>query len=111
MPRRSLARSALSTLVLVVALGGTARAECLVAPRGAAPQGQHWFFRTDKATQQKCWYLRARDAETTGATQTQGAAPPALAEPPGGPATLSSSEQQQLFQEFLRWQKQRGENR
>ena len=74
MPRRSPALPALAAgaLALMFALNTTASAaECLVAPREAAPAGQHWFFRTDKATQQKCWYLRERDVETTGSPQAQ----------------------------------------
>jgi hypothetical protein len=31
---------------------------CLAAPSGKARQGNHWRYRTDAATQTKCWYLR-----------------------------------------------------
>jgi hypothetical protein len=57
--------------VLPVAFGngstgiGTARAEekraeenCLAAPNTLAPQGSHWYYRTDHVKQRKCWYLR-----------------------------------------------------
>jgi len=57
--------------VLPVAFGngsmgiGTARAEdkraeenCLAAPNTLAPQGSHWYYRTDHLKQRKCWYLR-----------------------------------------------------
>lgn len=44
---------------------GTARAEekraeenCLAAPNTLAPQGSHWYYRTDHVKQRKCWYLR-----------------------------------------------------
>ncbi len=55
---------------------GTARAEdkraeenCLAAPNTLAPQGSHWYYRTDHVKQRKCWYLR-----TTGpAIQEQAA--------------------------------------
>jgi len=37
-----------------------ARADhCLSAPNSLAPQGSHWFYQLDWATQRKCWYLRA----------------------------------------------------
>ena len=37
-----------------------ARAEdCLAAPNSPAPQGTHWYYRLDWATQRKCWYTRA----------------------------------------------------
>jgi len=57
--------------VLPVAYGngsigiGTARAEekhaeenCLAAPNTLAPQGSHWYYRTDHVKQRKCWYSR-----------------------------------------------------
>ncbi len=55
---------------------GTAGAEdkraeenCLAAPNTLAPQGSHWYYRTDHVKQRKCWYLR-----TTGpAIQEQAA--------------------------------------
>lgn len=31
--------------------------DCLAAPKGAAPNGQHWYYRLERATQRKCWYL------------------------------------------------------
>jgi hypothetical protein len=36
--------------------------ECLAAPKGQAPQGNHWFYRLDRATHRKCWYLGAQGA-------------------------------------------------
>lgn len=33
--------------------------DCLASPKDAAPQGQHWFYRLDRTTKRKCWYLRA----------------------------------------------------
>jgi hypothetical protein len=99
------------TLALMLALTPTARAECLVAPRDAAPAGQHWFYRTDQATKQKCWYLRERDVETTGAMHAQQSARSdgTSADQSGAPPSLSKSDQDALFQDFLRWRKQRGE--
>jgi len=32
---------------------------CLAAPNSPSPQGRHWYYRLDWATQRKCWYLRA----------------------------------------------------
>ncbi len=39
---------------------GSARAEdnCLAAPNAPAPQGSHWYYRTDTVKRIKCWYLR-----------------------------------------------------
>jgi hypothetical protein len=37
-----------------------ARADhCLSVPNYLAPQGSHWYYQLDWATQRKCWYLRA----------------------------------------------------
>jgi hypothetical protein len=40
---------------------GSAHAEeiCLAAPNAPAPQGSHWYYRTDFIKQSKCWYSRA----------------------------------------------------
>ena len=40
---------------------GSVRTEenCLAAPNAPAPQGSHWYYRTDFIKQSKCWYLRA----------------------------------------------------
>jgi hypothetical protein len=33
--------------------------ECVAKPTGAAPQGQHWYYRVDRVTKNQCWYLAA----------------------------------------------------
>jgi hypothetical protein len=40
----------------------TAPAGCVTAPTGQAPLGKHWYYRTDKATGQRCWRLSDRIA-------------------------------------------------
>lgn len=35
--------------------------ECLSAPNAAPPAGQHWWYRTDRAANRKCWYLGPKD--------------------------------------------------
>jgi len=60
-------RPALVATLLVWGMGigvpsNTARADdCLTAPDSPAPAGSHWYYRTDRATQHKCWYVRAAD--------------------------------------------------
>jgi hypothetical protein len=44
--------------------------DCLTSPNSAAPEGKRWFYRTDRATQRKCWYLRA-PGEATQRTDAQ----------------------------------------
>ena len=46
-----------------------AASDCLASPKGTAPQGQHWFYRLDRATKRQCWYLRAEGAKTTQSAQ------------------------------------------
>jgi hypothetical protein len=54
-------------LLFLLLLAGalfTARAafaadECIAKPTGAAPQGQHWYYRVDRASKRQCWYLAA----------------------------------------------------
>ena len=42
----------------------TARADdCLAQPNSSAPQGSHWYYHIDQATQRKCWYVRALDQQ------------------------------------------------
>jgi hypothetical protein len=60
-------------------------ADCLASPKGAAPQGQHWFYRVERTTKRQCWYLRAEGAKatqsaqaTTDAPNTAPAAPPSV---------------------------------
>ena len=57
----------------------TARgADCVTAPNSSAPQNSHWYYRTDRAKQRKCWYLRVADRPSQkGAVQTGHEAPPA----------------------------------
>ena len=47
-------------------------ADCLASPKGAAPQGQHWFYRVERATKRQCWYLRAEGAKATQSAQSFG---------------------------------------
>src|SRR5262249_14640505 len=56
----------------------TARADhCLTQPKSSAPAGSRWYYRTDRATQRKCWYLRAPDqpAQQPAAQTTSQAIP------------------------------------
>ncbi|MCK1735036.1 hypothetical protein IVA79_13915 [Bradyrhizobium sp. 138] len=62
-----------------------AAADCLASPKGAAPQGQHWYYRVERTTKRQCWYLRAAGAKasqtaqaTTDAQDTDSTAPQSL---------------------------------
>ena len=67
----------------------TARADdCLGAPNSPAPQGSHWYYHIDRATQSKCWYVRAADQPAQQATAP--AASDASAATPKKPASASA---------------------
>ena len=78
-PFRSIALVAalLISGVGVAVPSATARADdCLTAPNSAAPQGSHWYYRLDRATQRQCWYTRApgQPAQQVAAPATTGPA-------------------------------------
>ena len=56
---RSAAVAGLVLMCGIVLSGNPAHAadECLAAPNAAAPAGSHWYYRLERPTQRKCWYL------------------------------------------------------
>ncbi len=52
--------------------------ECLTKPKAETPQGQHWYYRSDRTTKRQCWYLRDKDDTSS---QAAVAAPPEEAAP------------------------------
>jgi hypothetical protein len=38
--------------------------KCVEAPVGLASEGEHWFYRLDRETHRKCWYVRAFREDT-----------------------------------------------
>jgi len=46
--------------------------ECLAAPKATTPAGAHWYYRIEKGTKRKCWYLADEGAKTK---KTAAAAP------------------------------------
>jgi hypothetical protein len=67
-----------------------AEENCLLAPNARAPQGSHWYYRTDPTSQNKCWHLRAEGQTEEQPIQQQkpehaeasaAAAPPPLPRP------------------------------
>jgi hypothetical protein len=82
-------------LVLVaeaVVTGRTSRAadECIAKPTGAAPQGQHWYYRVDRATKQQCWYLAAEGAKIRAPARQAASAERTPAPKPAGIARTSA---------------------
>jgi len=60
---------------LTIAYRATAAAAatdgCLTEPKGEAPEGQHWRYRTERSTKQKCWYLRGEGDRSTRAASSE----------------------------------------
>ena len=38
--------------------------ECLASPKATTPAGAHWYYRVEKGTKRKCWYLGEAGAKT-----------------------------------------------
>jgi hypothetical protein len=55
--------------------GARATDNCLGAPEGAAPNGQHWYYRIDRAQHRKCWYVHSTGSLPEAAAQTVPAKP------------------------------------
>ena len=94
-------------VALMILLNSTAAAaDCLSAPNQKPAEGEHWYYRTNRETNAKCWYLHGRDAATTGAKPTlQGPQADTDASAQSQAKPLSTSEKQELFRAFLRWNK------
>jgi len=58
---------------------GHAAETCLAAPTQPAPQGSHWYYRLERATQRKCWRLVKLDQPPQSAAK-QAAPQPAPAD-------------------------------
>src|SRR6266496_3721884 len=65
----SLSTLALSTSTLP-AISAPAAETCLTAPKGAAPQGSHWYYRLEQGSQRKCWRLVRKDKGQSATAQT-----------------------------------------
>ncbi len=94
--------------LMVVLSGGAYAADCLVAPNQTPAEGEHWYYRTERETNQKCWHLRTGDVATTGAMPTpEGTQADVEISAQAKAKPLSTSEQKALFSDFLRWKKRR----
>jgi hypothetical protein len=82
----------LVTESLVAGRVSRAADDCITKPNAAPPQGNHWYYRTDRTTQRQCWYLRP-ESETVRAGVQQ---PTAAAQPPSAPKPVSTPAPQTL---------------
>lgn len=65
----------LAALAIFGLPGTPARAAtaCHAAPNAAASPGEHWYYRTDRATKRQCWYLAAQGRGTVRAAPVEDA--------------------------------------
>jgi hypothetical protein len=90
-------------VALMIFLNDAAGAsDCLAAPNRTPAEGERWYYRTNRETNQKCWYLGAR--APMGASPAQQGSK-AEVEFSAQPKPLSTREQQELFRDFLKWKK------
>src|SRR5262245_25853350 len=73
---------------LISAPSVRAQAECLAASKGAAPEGRHWYYRTDRSTGKRCWCLAAKNQRTV---VRQGSSPPTPSPRPDAEPTETSA--------------------
>lgn len=92
---RAVSAACLVGPVLIILSTAAARAadDCIAAPNSQPPQGQHWWYRTDRVTQRKCWFLGPRDVTALkAALQARAdASPRRPAAESAGPASSSPS--------------------
>jgi len=57
--------------------------DCLTKPKPGGPKGTHWYYQTNQATHQKCWYVlrSGTDRARADTAEAQGAPSPAPAPP------------------------------
>jgi hypothetical protein len=74
------ARPAIAALALAasaIALAAPSDAapaeSCLAAPKGVAPQGRHWYYRIERSSQRKCWYLAEKGRRIAQRAETRAA--------------------------------------
>jgi hypothetical protein len=114
--------SALLTSPLLVSVSAKSAfaANCLTAPDSAPPANSHWYYRTDRTEQRKCWYLRGdKESQEQSGLQTARTIPEPLSSvsAPGAfslqsfknflaqqeGTKLSDREVERLYADFLEW--------
>src|SRR5262249_44046743 len=63
---------------------------CLSAPKGTAPAGSHWYYRLERSTKRKCWYVRDESNKAAKAAPAQQESAPAAAPTPPQPVASIS---------------------
>lgn len=61
----AIAAGFLGTAVLVVPRAVVAAEDCLTEPTGEKTDAQRWYYRFDRGTNRRCWYLKDANGNTT----------------------------------------------
>ena len=121
--RRPIGSIAFVCALLVFDFGAAPRAsaegaaECLTEPDSSAPPDSHWYYRIDRATQRKCWHLRAANEPPQQGVLKTAQAGPAVKDyslatfkdfiAQRGNAALSDADVKTLYVQFLEWRRAR----
>jgi hypothetical protein len=54
----------------------SAAGDCLANPAGVATSGKHWYYRLNRVTQQKCWYLGMKRSAVRSVALQRSSKPP-----------------------------------
>jgi hypothetical protein len=87
-------RTSSAPIILAIVVAATAAVsdaaragdDCLAAPNAGAPQGSHWYYRFDRGTRRKCWYVGAQGTKVRRAAT---ATPPTSARAPVAPPSVA----------------------
>ncbi|WP_024577500.1 MULTISPECIES: hypothetical protein [unclassified Afipia] len=69
--------------------------ECLSGPKGATPAGAHWYYRIERGTKRKCWYLADEVAKTKKAATSAPASSDAAEETAPPPTKITPAPKQE----------------
>jgi hypothetical protein len=97
--------------------------DCLTAPNSPVPPNGHWYYRTDRTQDRKCWHLQTDNGHSEQAamqTAREATAKASQSIEAGGPyagarfkesvthqaaAKLSDEDVEKLYAEFLEWRR------
>jgi hypothetical protein len=85
------------TFLMVISTGPAgAAAACNAAPKSPPPQGSHWYYRTDRSLDRKCWYLASAGQKTQEVAPQTAARARATAAPETDPTAADETPAKQL---------------
>jgi hypothetical protein len=79
----------LAGIVLIAGPSNAETDECISKPENSAPQGRHWYYRTDRTSNRQCWYLGEERAKAPASERQAGSVVPL---PPSKPVLQAVSE-------------------